>query len=115
MEHHREWWKERYNNGYVSGSWSGEPVNFAYFVNLAQTLSIQGKVFSASWSPDDVLTLAAGGSKGMLQIWDVSTNAGARKTMAGKVKEAGRALREKTGDGVIGVVSDNEDDSEEDE
>jgi periodic tryptophan protein 1 len=69
-------------------------------------------VFSASWSPDDVLTLAAAGSKGKLQIWDVATNGGARRTLAGKIQEAGRALREKTGDGVVGVVSDDEDDSD---
>jgi periodic tryptophan protein 1 len=69
-------------------------------------------VFSASWSPDDVLTLAAAGSKGKLQIWDVATNGGARRTLAAKIQEAGRALKEKTGDGVVGVVSDDEDDSD---
>ncbi|KAH9064006.1 hypothetical protein EDB87DRAFT_1601812, partial [Lactarius vividus] len=39
-----------------------------------------GLVFSAVWSPDDPLTLAAAGSKAKLQIWDVGANFGARKT-----------------------------------
>jgi len=69
-------------------------------------------VFSASWSPDDVLTIAAAGSKGRLQIWDIATNGGARRTLGGKVQEAGRDLKEKTGDGLVGVTSDGEDESD---
>jgi len=45
-----------------------------------------GKVFSAQWSPDDPLVLAAGGSKAKLQVWDVAANGGARKVFAGKLK-----------------------------
>ena len=68
-------------------------------------------MFSASWSPDDALTLAAAGSKGKLQIWDISTNGGARKSFAQKLKEANRTVKEKQGDGLIGVTSDDEDDT----
>ncbi|KZV60912.1 WD40 repeat-like protein [Peniophora sp. CONT] len=69
-----------------------------------------GKVFSASFSPDDPLTLAAAGSKARLQIWDVGANAGARKAFAPKLSAMGRALRERerSNAGVIGVVDDAE-------
>lgn len=77
----------------------------------------QGKVFSATWSPDDPLVLAAAGSKAKVQVWDVSANGGARAVFAPKLQAAGRELRERKGDGggVVGVVSDGEDDSGDDE
>ncbi|KAH9831545.1 transducin family protein/WD-40 repeat family protein [Rhodofomes roseus] len=70
-----------------------------------------GKVFSTSWSPDDALTLAAAGSQGKLQVWDIGANAGARKALGSKLAEAGRMLKEKMGGGVVGVASDDEDSS----
>ncbi|KAL4064360.1 WD40-repeat-containing domain protein [Scleroderma yunnanense] len=70
-----------------------------------------GKVFSAVFSPDDPLTIAAAGSKAKLQIWDVGANMGARKAFASKFAEAGKHLKEKEGSGLIGVVNDDEDDS----
>jgi periodic tryptophan protein 1 len=68
----------------------------------------QGKVFSAVFSPDDPLTIAAAGSKARLQIWDVGANLGARKAFASKLSEAGKVLKEKKGAGVVGVVSDDD-------
>ncbi|KAI0342698.1 transducin family protein/WD-40 repeat family protein [Trametopsis cervina] len=70
-----------------------------------------GKVFSVSWSPDDSLTLAAAGSKAKVQVWDIAANAGARKSLASKLAEAGRSVKERTSGGVIGVASDDEDSS----
>ncbi|KAF8183370.1 WD40-repeat-containing domain protein [Pholiota molesta] len=69
-----------------------------------------GKVFSTVWSPDDPLTLAAAGSKAKLQIWDVSSNFGARKAFGAKLREAGKTIKEKEASqgGVIGVASDDE-------
>ncbi|EIN09961.1 WD40 repeat-like protein [Punctularia strigosozonata HHB-11173 SS5] len=69
-----------------------------------------GKVFAASFSPDDPLTLAAAGSKAKLQIWDVGANFGVRKTFAQKLKQAGKELkeREKSSGGVVGVEDDDE-------
>ncbi|KAF8440360.1 transductin family protein/WD-40 repeat family protein [Boletus edulis BED1] len=67
-----------------------------------------GKVFSAVFSPDDPLTIAAAGSKAKLQIWDVGANPGARKTFASKLSEAGKVLKEKSGAGLVGLVSDDE-------
>lgn len=84
--------------------------------------SPQGKVFSTSFSPDSPLTVAAGGSKAKLQIWDVASNAGARKAFGGKLREAGKVLSEKSAEeargGVVGLVSDGEEsdgDDDEDE
>jgi periodic tryptophan protein 1 len=77
----------------------------------------QGKVFSAVFSPDDPLTVAAAGSKAKIQVWDVGANGGARRVFSGKLANAGKALKEKeakAGDGVVGLVEDEED-SEPDE
>lgn len=65
------------------------------------------------FSPDDPLTLAAAGSKAKLQIWDVGAAQGARKAFGKKLAEAGRVLREKSGAGLIGLVSDDEDSGDE--
>ncbi|KAH9960938.1 WD40-repeat-containing domain protein [Russula dissimulans] len=73
-----------------------------------------GEVFSAVWSPDDPLTLAAAGSKAKLQIWDVGANFGARKVFGARLAEAGRALKEKKNGGVIGVANDEDDDEGDD-
>ena len=75
---------------------------------------LQGKVFSTSFSPDDPLCLAAAGSKAKLQIWDIGANAGARKAFLPKLKEAGREIKERqtSSGGVIGVASDDEDESD---
>ena len=72
-------------------------------------------MFSAVWSPDDPLTLAAAGSKAKLQIWDVGANFGARKAFGTRLAEAGRALKEKKSGGVISVADDDEDDDGDDD
>ncbi|KAH9166092.1 hypothetical protein EDB89DRAFT_2233057 [Lactarius sanguifluus] len=77
--------------------------------------SAYGEVFSAVWSPDDPLALAAVGSKAKLQIWDVGANFGARKVFGPRLAEAGRKLRERTTGGVIGVADDEEDSDDEEE
>jgi periodic tryptophan protein 1 len=68
-----------------------------------------GEVFSAVWSPDDPLTLAAAGSKAKMQIWDVGATFGARKVFGPRLAEAGRSLRVKNTGGVISVADDAED------
>lgn len=72
----------------------------------------QGEVFSAVWSPDDPLTLAAAGSKAKLQIWDVGASFGARKAFGARLAETGRALKDKKSGGVIGVADDEEDEGD---
>jgi periodic tryptophan protein 1 len=75
----------------------------------------QGKVFSTIWSPDDALTLAAGGSAGKLQIWDAGANQNVRKTLGTKLTEMGKTWKEKAGGGIIGVADDGDGDSDDDE
>lgn len=74
-------------------------------------------MFTVAWSPDDPLTLVAGGSKAKLQIWEVGQNTGVRKTFKTKLAQAGRELKEKSADngGLIGVAEDGEDDESGDE
>ena len=74
-----------------------------------------GKVFSVHFSPDTPLTLAAAGSKAKLQVWDLASNAGARKAFGQRLRKHGRELREakESGQGLIGVQSDGEDSEEE--
>jgi periodic tryptophan protein 1 len=67
-------------------------------------------VFSTQWSPDDPLTLAAAGSKGSLQVWDVGANASVQKAFGPKLRAAGRELKEKSGDGLVTMENDSEDD-----
>lgn len=76
-----------------------------------------GKVFSTTFSPDDPLTVAAGGSKAKLQVWDIGANFGARKAFGTKLKEAGKVLKEREdggNGGVIGVDSDEEEEENDD-
>ncbi|KIK59649.1 hypothetical protein GYMLUDRAFT_168714 [Collybiopsis luxurians FD-317 M1] len=81
-----------------------------------------GKVFAASFSPESSfpLTLAAGGSKAVMQIWDVGVNRDARRVFGSKLRNAGNGggLEEKykdkgDGAGVIGLASDGEESDEE--
>ncbi|KAF9519677.1 hypothetical protein BS47DRAFT_1374991 [Hydnum rufescens UP504] len=95
--------------------WNIEEVGSKREVSMVTSRDLGvGKVFSVTWSPDDPLTIAAGGSKAKLQIWEVGANMGARKAFKAKLAQAGRELREKTNEGVIGVVDDDEELSGED-
>lgn len=71
-------------------------------------------MFSTTWSPDDTLTLAAGGSTGKLQVWDVGANQNVRKALSTKLAKAGGSLKEKGGGGIIGVTDDDEGDTDDD-
>ncbi|GAA6001008.1 hypothetical protein JCM10207_007372 [Rhodosporidiobolus poonsookiae] len=73
-----------------------------------------GKVFSASFCPDDPTTLAVAGSKANLQIWDTATNPGVRSTFGDRLKALGKDMS-KTGAGIVGVADDEEDDEFSDE
>ncbi|GAA5953983.1 hypothetical protein JCM3765_000714 [Sporobolomyces pararoseus] len=68
-----------------------------------------GKVFSASFCPDDPTTLAVAGSKANLQLWDVSTNPGVRTVFGDRLKALGKDLT-KTGAGVVGLADDEDGD-----
>ena len=69
-----------------------------------------GRIFNVSFSPDDPLVLAAGGSKAKLQVWDIGTNANVRNTFAGRINNYQE--RQRKNEGVVGVQSDDEEDYE---
>jgi periodic tryptophan protein 1 len=72
-------------------------------------------VFTSRWSPDaeTPLTLAAAGSKATVQVWDVASNAGARKAFGERLRRHGRELGEmKKGGGIVGVEDVDEEDEE---
>ncbi|GAA6059421.1 hypothetical protein JCM10212_003653 [Sporobolomyces blumeae] len=68
-----------------------------------------GKVFTASFCPDDPTTLAVAGSKANLQLWDTSTNPGVRTVFGDRLKELGKDLT-KTGAGVVGLADEEDED-----
>ncbi|GAA98010.1 uncharacterized protein L969DRAFT_16199 [Mixia osmundae IAM 14324] len=72
-----------------------------------------GKVFAASFSPDDPTTIAAAGSQGNLQIWDCAGNPGVRRTFGDRLRKLGKALDEQK-ERVIGVVDDDNSDDDDD-
>lgn len=70
-----------------------------------------GKVFSTRFAPDGEVAfrVAVAGSKGGVTVWDTSTNAGVRRTFAGRVGEG--EVQER----VVVEESSGESDSEEEE
>ena len=73
-----------------------------------------GKVFSVQFGsdPEVAFRLAVSGSKGALQVWDVSTNAGVRQAFAGRT---GKTFPDAAPDRTIGVQQNNEGDETESE
>ncbi|KAI1004528.1 putative WD repeat-containing protein [Podosphaera aphanis] len=73
-----------------------------------------GKVFSTTFAPDEEVCfrLAVAGSKGLVQIWDTSTNPVVRRTFANNVgPDHGGEIKER----LVGVKVDSDDDSENEE
>lgn len=72
-----------------------------------------GRIFSAQFAPDPEVAfrLSVAGSKGQLQVWDISTNPAVRNAFAHRV-----TLPETTGkERLIGIKQDNDDDDDEEE
>jgi periodic tryptophan protein 1 len=67
-----------------------------------------GKVFSLSFCPDSLLTLAAAGSEGRVQVWDVGSNALVKRAFAGRAT----FQEDKEEKQPIGLVDTKDDDSE---
>jgi periodic tryptophan protein 1 len=78
---------------------------------VARNLEV-GRIFAAQFAPDPEVAfrLSVAGSRGQLQVWDISTNPHVRKVFAGKVQ-----LPESDGkERLVGVqdISDESDDEE---
>ncbi|CAG7970992.1 unnamed protein product [Penicillium salamii] len=69
-----------------------------------------GKVFSTSFAPDQEVgfRLAVAGSKGSVQVWDSSTNAGVRRAFVSRIPDFANEVQERT----VGINVDNEDSSD---
>jgi len=76
-----------------------------------------GKIFSARFAPDKEVgfRLAVAGSKGVVKVWDTSTNAGVRRAFAGKIAGAVGGEREEREERVVGAAEDSSDGSDEEE
>ncbi|WFD32958.1 rRNA-processing protein [Malassezia sp. CBS 17886] len=71
----------------VDGDGGGDGGGRPRSINLvtARDLDI-GKVFTASFSPNDPLTVAVAGSSGRLQVWDTLSNPGMRRTFGDRLR-----------------------------
>lgn len=82
-----------------------------------------GKVFSASFSPDDPLTLAVAGSKGVLRLWDSLSNVGVRKTFGDRLRAMPKSIgtaqisidgdEPARGDGVVRIMDEGDESDDE--
>jgi periodic tryptophan protein 1 len=73
-----------------------------------------GRIFATQFAPDPEVAfrLSVAGSKGRLQVWDISTNPSVRKVFSGRVQLPAHDGKER----LIGAsVSDHESDEEEDD
>ncbi|PWN20803.1 WD40 repeat-like protein [Microstroma glucosiphilum] len=80
-----------------------------------------GKIFTASFSPDEPLTIAAGGSGGEVKVWDALAAKGVAGVFGARIREWAkrtgekeRAIREGE-DRLVEVEPDEDDDDEDDE
>ena len=76
-----------------------------------------GKVFSTTFAPDPAVgfRLAVAGSKGVVQVWDTSTNAAVRRAFASRMRDGGEPTSESVQERTVGLVPDDSSDSDDDE
>lgn len=90
-------------------------------INLVASRDLEaGRVFSANFSPNDPMTIACAGSKGVLRIWDALSNVGVRKTFGDRLQkvltpEQRQRLEQGGPQGEIITVADEGVDEEEEE
>ncbi|ESZ91000.1 transducin family protein [Sclerotinia borealis F-4128] len=72
-----------------------------------------GKVFSTTFAPDEEVSfrLAVAGSKGIVQVWDCSTNPGVRRAFSDRVAPVEGEIKER----LVGVQNDSESESDDEE
>ncbi|EEP81910.1 conserved hypothetical protein [Uncinocarpus reesii 1704] len=75
-----------------------------------------GKVFSTTFAPDNEVSfrLAVAGSKGVVQVWDTSTNAAVRRAFADR-PGASAHIDETKEERLVGIAKDVSDDSDDDD
>jgi periodic tryptophan protein 1 len=83
---------------------------------LSRKLEV-GKVFSTVFAPDQEVSfrLAVAGSKGVVTIWDTSTNGAVRRAFASRLGRSDADQGEEVRERMVGLVNDDDDDSDGDE
>lgn len=91
--------------------WNIAPSGSGPSLVISRNLDL-GKVFSVGFGPDKEVgfRLAVAGSKGVVQVWDTSTNAAVRRVFAGRVPDVPEGKEER----MIRVQNDDEE-SDDDE
>ncbi|CBQ67694.1 related to WD repeat protein PWP1 [Sporisorium reilianum SRZ2] len=92
-------------------------------INLVLTRDLGlGKIFTAKFSPDDPLTLAAAGSAGQVHVFNALSNPAVRKTFGDRLralKGDARVVLDGTepsrGDGIVWIQDDDEDEDDDDD
>lgn len=76
-----------------------------------------GRVFSTTWAPDQdtAFTLAVGGSKSVVQIWDTKTNGTVRQAFEKELRGLKGIISTNMKEKIIGVTEDDEDDEDEEQ
>ncbi|RPB27193.1 WD40 repeat-like protein [Terfezia boudieri ATCC MYA-4762] len=90
--------------------WNIAPCGSGPSLVISKDLDL-GKVFSVGFGPDKEVgfRLAVAGSKGVVQVWDTSTNAAVRRVFAGRVPEVPEGKEEK----MVRVQDDDEESDDE--
>jgi periodic tryptophan protein 1 len=90
--------------------WNVQPSGPSMVVS--RNLSV-GKVFSTQFAPDPEVgfRLAVAGSKGAVQVWDTSTNAGVRRAFANRVSLPAGDVKER----LVGIGADSSESEDEDD
>ncbi|PWN39803.1 WD40 repeat-like protein [Ceraceosorus guamensis] len=102
-------WNATYEEDDAAGAQGRAPNKRPKEIALVASRDLDaGKIFSTSLSPDDPLVLSVGGSAGKLRLWDLSSNAGVRKTFAKSLHELRSARPDMTPDADASASADEE-------
>lgn len=79
---------------------------------VSRNMEEVGKVFSVGFAPDDEVAfrLNIAGSRGVVKIWDTSTNGGVRRTFAERI---GESASTETKERIIGMAADDKESDDE--
>ncbi|KAI5307393.1 hypothetical protein KEM56_002400 [Ascosphaera pollenicola] len=81
---------------------------------VSRNMEEVGKVFSVGFAPDDEVAfrLNVAGSRGVVKVWDTSTNGGVRRTFAERI---GAPASTETRERIIGMANDDKDSDDDEE
>ncbi|KAI5286534.1 hypothetical protein KEM52_001962 [Ascosphaera acerosa] len=94
--------------------WRVDPATGGPSMVVSRNMEEVGKVFSVGFAPDEEVTfrLNVAGSRGVVRVWDTSTNGGVRRAFAGRVPSGGEERKKER---IVGMAADNDRDSDDDD